>query len=110
MELSVRRGVVPVLGAAWLVAIGFGMRTLAAYTYTPGSPAQASAYWPAQTQLAHDLSRPTLVLFAHPQCPCSRAAVSELARLMTSTHGALDARVMVLHPAGTPSGWEHTDL
>ncbi|MEO7275031.1 MAG: RedB protein [Vicinamibacterales bacterium] len=110
MASTVRRSLVPVLGAAWLVAVGFGMRTLAAYTYTPGEPGHASAYWPAETQLARDPSRPTLVLFAHPQCPCSRAAVSELARLMTTTRGALDVRVVVLHPTGTPPGWERTDI
>ncbi|HUR33278.1 MAG TPA: hypothetical protein VM032_05750, partial [Vicinamibacterales bacterium] len=92
------------------VAIGFGMRTLAAYTYTPGEPAHAAAYWPTTTRLVHDTTRPTLVLFAHPQCPCSRAAVSELARLMTAAHGTLDARVVVLHPDGTPAGWERTDI
>jgi len=110
MESTARRGLVLVLGAAWLIAVGAGMRTLAAYTYTPGEPARASAYWPATATVARGTSRPTLVMFAHPQCPCSRAAVSELARLMAGAHGALDATVMVLHPAATPPGWEHTDI
>jgi hypothetical protein len=35
-----------------------------------------------------------LVLFAHPGCACTRATISELARLMARFHDRLDAQVL----------------
>jgi hypothetical protein len=51
-----------------------------------------------------------LVLFAHPHCPCSRATIGELAKLMTDCRGKLTATVLMLRPAGVQDGWERTDL
>jgi hypothetical protein len=110
VRLRLRRAVVPAVIVGWLAAIGLGMHTLLAYSFAPGRVAEASARWPESSGLARDRSRPTLVMFAHPRCPCSRASVGELAQLMTNAHGRLAARVVVVRPAGTPEGWERTDI
>jgi hypothetical protein len=51
-----------------------------------------------------------LVVTIHPKCPCSRATVGELARVMTACEGRLTARVLMVRPPGKPEGWEQTDL
>jgi hypothetical protein len=49
-------------------------------------------------------------MFLHPQCPCSRATVEELALLMAHCHGRLAAHVFVLKPQEMTTDWSHTDL
>jgi hypothetical protein len=50
------------------------------------------------------------VLLIHPHCPCSRATIEELARLMNDCNGKVNATVLMLHPAETAKTWEQTDL
>lgn len=52
----------------------------------------------------------TLVVFVHPQCPCSDATVAELTRLMTVCHDKLIAHALFIRPGGFASGWEQTNL
>jgi hypothetical protein len=96
--------------AAWLLAVGLGLAWLWRYKSTPAEAAAAPPTWPAGSELARDPDRPTLILFAHPQCPCSRASVHELARLLADVNGRLAATVVFVKPAGTPAGWEDGDL
>jgi len=51
----------------------------------------------------------TLVMFVHPQCPCSRASLEELNVIMTSQRAAdATAYVAFIKPAGTNARWIHT--
>ena len=68
--------------AAWLLTIGAGLAMLRAYAETPGPPATAGATWPAEASIARVPRTPVLLLFLHPHCPCSRATIGELARLL----------------------------
>jgi hypothetical protein len=49
-------------------------------------------------------------MFAHPHCPCTRASLGELERLMAQVPGRLSAHVVFLKPPGTAADWEKTDL
>jgi len=96
---------------AWLAVVLAGFGWLSVYKATPGAVGPAPpATWPAGTRIARDTDRPTLVMFAHPRCPCTRASVSELARLMARLPGRMAVRVLFLRPHDVPGGWERTDL
>jgi hypothetical protein len=86
------------------------MSVLWRYKNTPGTLALASVDWPAEVRLARSTGRPTLVMLAHPHCPCTRATMSELARLMTDGGGRVDAHVLFLKPSEMADGWERTDI
>jgi hypothetical protein len=60
--------------------------------------------------MAKASDRATLLVFAHPRCPCSRATMAELARLLARTGDSLDARVILYHPANTPADWASGEL
>ena len=94
----------------WLCAVGVGLWTLWGYQNTPGLAATPPPQWPAGSHLQPDLSRATLVMFAHPHCPCTRASVGELARLMTQAQDRMTAYVLFMRPANFPVEWEKTDL
>ncbi len=108
-HLSTRAAVAVAL-TAWLGVTGLGLRSLMAYAYTPGPAAVAPSSWPAERGSLPAGGASLLVMFVHPQCSCSRASISELARLMAKANGALKARVYVDLPAGMAAGWERTDL
>jgi hypothetical protein len=87
-----------------------GLSKLRAYEAAPGISHTESQVWPENSSIARDCTQPTLVLFLHPQCPCSRATVGELERLVASCQGKVAVRAMVIRPAGEAEGWERTGL
>ncbi len=96
--------------AAWALAVGGGFVALLRYKSEPGAAARAPRRWPATSAFAAPAAQPTLLVFAHPRCPCTQATVSELARLMTDLAGKLTARVVIVRPAGADEGWRDTLL
>ncbi|MDB6005038.1 MAG: hypothetical protein JWR15_2025 [Prosthecobacter sp.] len=94
----------------WLVAILAGLFFLLRYAESPGTAGVPPAKWPDASAVSHDLAHPTLVLFLHPQCPCSRATIGELELLMTQCQGKVTAHVWFLKPAEMTESWVKTDL
>jgi hypothetical protein len=92
-----------------LLSIG-GLVALTRYENTPAAATTAQDRWPVDTTLKLDSRRPTLVMFAHPHCPCTRASLAELERLVAQCNGAFSAQVVFLKPAEKPKDWEKTDL
>jgi hypothetical protein len=100
-----------IAGAIWLVAVAAGFGVLLRYASTPVPQDGAHpGRWPATTALTKSSARSQLVLFAHPNCPCTRASVAELSRLMGRFRDRLDARVLVVQPPGAGDGWADTGL
>lgn len=96
--------------ALWLFVIVAGVGYLRNYESTPGVAASAPDRWPAVSRIKPAADRPTLVMLAHPQCPCTRASIGELARLMTQAQGRVTAYVLFVKPPEFSEGWEQTDL
>jgi len=95
---------VAVLVAA-LGAVLAGMALLWTHAGTPGQPGDAPTGWPAASTIVRAVDRPTLVLFAHPRCPCTRASLGELRRIVDAQRGRVDAQVWVVVPDGAPADW-----
>jgi hypothetical protein len=94
----------------WLFVIVAGVRYLWGYESTPGVAASAPDRWPAGSRIRPAADRPTLVMLAHPQCPCTRSSIAELSRLMTQAQGRVTAYVLFVKPPDFSGGWERTDL
>lgn len=94
----------------WLLVVGTGMGKLWAFAQTPGPSAHASPLWPTASRLIRDPQRPTLLVFAHPQCACSRATMGELALLLTHAQNRVTTIVLFYKPSKAEAGWDHTDL
>jgi hypothetical protein len=80
------------------------------YDNTPGVAAAAPLRWPTNSRIELASNQNTLVMLAHPKCPCTRASIGELSRLMTHSQGRLTAYVLFLKPAGSSADWYQTDL
>lgn len=97
-------------GMAWIAAIAMGMVRMLRYDYAPGRSGPAARVWPAGSRLRPDSTRANLVMVAHPRCPCTRASIEELARVMTQARGLVASHVLFYRPRQFPAGWERTDL
>lgn len=98
------------LCAVWLLAAAVGAWALASYGNAPGSAGQTPESWPADSQIVLPHDRPILMMFAHPQCPCTRASVAELNRLLTRCNDKVVVQVIFIKPPGLPHEWTQTAL
>jgi hypothetical protein len=94
----------------WAITITLGMAVLLRYANTPGLPAHPPATWPLGSPLRLSAQRSTLVAFIHPQCPCSRATIGELARIIACCRNRVETTVFFYVAPGTPSSWAQSDL
>jgi hypothetical protein len=77
------------------------------YSSTPGRIGTPPMDWP-RAAVSHPASpKATLLVFVHPECPCSRATMEELAHVMVFQN-LVEARVYFSEPAGT--SWPKTGL
>ena len=103
---SVFSGVAVVI---WLLAVSSGVAALWSYSYRSSVQDTSVSVWPADTKLVHDTTRPALVVFVHPQCPCTRATLSQLQAVRQLSHVPFRLLVTVCQPqSGQP--WRRTRL
>ncbi len=110
MQLNKRQLILIAAGAAWVLLIGVGLGLLWAYENAPGPVVAPPSRWPAESHIQLAPDRPTLLMLAHPHCPCTRASIGELAKLMTHAQDRVTTYVLFLKPAGSTEDWEKTDL
>ncbi|HEX8181738.1 MAG TPA: hypothetical protein VF525_19515 [Pyrinomonadaceae bacterium] len=110
MNFKKNRMLLIVTGALWLFVISIGIGILWNYESTPGVAAAAPDRWPGESRIKRAPDHATLVMLAHPHCPCTRASIGELARLMTQAQGRVTAYVLFVKPPDFSAGWEQTDL
>jgi hypothetical protein len=101
---------VGLLAAAWLVTMAWGQRVMLNYDYQAAAPGRPPTTWPPNSAIPRTDGLATVVLVAHPHCPCTRASIDELARLMARLHNQATAAVVFVRPHGMSEDWEKTDL
>src|SRR5207245_7080753 len=97
---------------AWSIWLGMTVTAtllMASHISSPGQAGSPPLNWPETTRLPQDKSRPTLIMFVHPRCPCSRASVGELALLMAHCQGRVNVYIVVFRPAISTDDWALTD-
>lgn len=104
------RRVLPLIGVAWAIVVVAGLASMGRYQDTPGIAATPSVEWPKGTHLRPATDRDTLVLLAHPQCPCTRATIGELNGIMAECEGKMTVYVLFLKPSGFAADWAKTGL
>jgi hypothetical protein len=102
--------IIAILVVTWCACAGVGLWAMLRYELTPATTATVMSEWPRETQLVRDSARPTLILFLHPRCPCSRATLRELSLLEADCGDRFAAQIVFVRPAGTGESWEKTDL
>lgn len=96
--------------SGWVGAILFGLVCIGKYERTPAPVRAMTEGWPSASILPMSSDGFTLVMAAHPACPCTRAGMSALAQIMASTPHPKAAYVLFYRPRTLPAGWNQTDL
>lgn len=94
----------------WFSAAVGGVFYLMRYESTAAVEASYPAVYPAESGIRRDPEYPTLIFFAHPKCPCTRASLRELSRLITNVNGELRVFVVFTKPEDEDEAWTQTDL
>jgi hypothetical protein len=95
---------------AWLALAGAGFGVLLDYQNASGVLGRTPAVWPPEADAVLDRERSTLIMFAHPQCPCTKASVEELNRLLALGQARVAAQVWFFKPPGFPAEWTQSSL
>lgn len=105
-----RRLLIVFLVTLWLSMVAAGTAFVWSHNQTPGVAAEAPVQWPSASIIPRRANEYTLVMLAHPKCPCTRASIEELSKLMAVTQERLTAYVLLLKPHGFAEDWYRTDL
>lgn len=95
----------------WVTLSVFGLVYLVRYENTPSEKAESNPkIYPTESKLERNSVHHTLLFFSHPKCPCTRASLNELSRLITDVNGKLDVYVVFAKPKDAEANWTDTDL
>src|SRR5437867_9626131 len=109
MDIVTSQRRVALLGAIWLGLVCLGLANLLVYQSPPDASGAYSREWPTQTRLKRYPRRLTLIMFAHPKCPCTMASLSELARIMARSENRLTTYILFLKPSESGGEWDNSN-
>ncbi len=92
----------------WCLLAGAGLYAVNRYQSIAGEPGDPPAAWPGDSSITRN-GRPALLLFAHPRCPCTRASLAELSRLVAECGDRVDAHVVIIMPEAVQDSWNESD-
>jgi len=98
------------LVGAWMLVLLAGMAILWRYEEAPCPRVEVPGSWPGASNLLAAADEPTLVVFTHPCCPCSRATLAELSGLLPRYEGRLRTCVSSYRPSEPPPGWDESSV
>jgi hypothetical protein len=104
------RIVLTAVGILWVLVVMAGLGAIHAYESTPGPAGVLQLRWPQGSRACPDPGRANLVLLAHPRCPCTRASLDELARIVARCGDSAAVHILFFQPGGAPGRWGATDL
>ena len=84
---------------AWGAGVVWAFAALDRYKAVRGAQGVAPARWPEDTRIAAG-KKLSLVLFAHPYCPCTRATLSQLREILSAAGDEVRTTVVFLAPDG----------
>ncbi len=94
----------------WLLAVICGLVILWNYGARPGQQSNQPEQWPADSTIEISGERPVVLFFAHPHCPCTRASLSELERVVAHATQPADFVLVALDPEADCEAWRDSDL
>lgn len=95
----------------WFAVSVFGLVYLVRYENTSSAQIGSNpAVYPPESNLERSSDHSTLLFFSHPKCPCTRASLNELYRLIADVNGNLDVYVVFAKPTDAEENWADTDL
>ena len=101
---------IPALAVFWAFSLAVGMYVAVDYQNRPGEPGHPPAVFPDHSRLKLSSTSPTLIINVHPHCPCTRASLEELGRVVARASRQPQIYALFLRPEEFPPDWIKTDL
>ena len=101
---------VPVALTIWGLSVFTALGYIAHWRYQAGVVNQPPTLTEVQLPFLAKSDRFQLVMAIHPKCPCSRASMGELTKIMSRFPMGLDCVVLVYRPKSADTSWTDTDL
>lgn len=95
--------------AVWLLAVSSGAMALWNYAFSESRIDTAVGNWPDDSSLICDSSVATLVVFIHPQCPCTKATIRQLLSVQRHSTAPFRLQLVMLQPESGPV-WRETPV
>lgn len=89
----------------WSAAVIAGIERIWLYESTPGGRQAVPASWPGSALVSLDHERPTVMMFVHPLCACTRASLSELREALDEMDRSPAVWIVLLSPQGIVKDW-----
>jgi hypothetical protein len=105
-----RRWFLGLLLLSWFAISLGGMALIWRYETTAADPTEPPPRWPAHSALEPSASKQTLVLFAHPKCPCTRASLEVIADIALRHQNTVATQVVFFQPQLSDDSWSQTEL
>ncbi|TWT89892.1 hypothetical protein Mal64_02740 [Pseudobythopirellula maris] len=102
---------IPTILTLWAVALGWQYQVMLAYGYAAEAADAYAKAWRPHSAIALDASRQTLLFFVHPKCPCTRASVAELRKVLAGSDSPPAVRVIATIPreiSPSDEAWRNT--
>jgi len=93
-----------------MLAIGLGLHALMHYNGRAGHAGVTPLAWPSNDTVTLAASNPTLIMFAHPQCPCTKASLGELESLVAKAPGRFEGIILFNQPGRNFQSWTNSAL
>jgi hypothetical protein len=93
----------------WGSTVACGFLALQIHGASPGQSGSAVEHWPGPSKIPFCGGWPTLIMAAHPLCPCTRASVAELTRLLTRCDGRVEVYILIFRPEHAGRDWHPGD-
>ena len=89
----------------WSMAVAGGFAALSAYTVRAGKSLPPPPQWPEESGIPRIASKPNLLVFAHPRCPCSTSTLEELAKILEQSPVKPAVEVIFFQPKDASQEW-----
>lgn len=99
-----------IMAAVWGIALAAGFGCLVRYSQQEGDRGVPPLTWPESHNLSAPVDRAKLLLFAHPHCPCTRASIRQLERVLTASRQKLDFDVILIGNSSVAADWRETPI
>ena len=99
-----------VVGILWASLVIVGFSRLEREEFTPVENVPVATGFPSHSAIPLALDKPTLLLFLHPYCPCSRSSLHELDELLAETQNKVSPIIVFVIPPDIEPGWKQSDL
>src|SRR5262245_14064773 len=94
----------------WVVVVGLGMLWLLKFERVPGAAGSPGPDWPGGSLIERKTDRPTLLMFVHPRCPCTRASLGELEQILALCPDSVATQIVIFKPHDGGQDWLGGDV